>query len=202
QLVRPRRRPARGEDRIRHIVELNEDFAVALRHALTGSKIEGHALPTPIINVRLQRDKGLGLAVVTELVGVAGHRLTVDRSAYILSGYRRSLDVRSGNRTKRAKHLHLLVPDGGRVEVARRLHGDQGKQLKHMVLNHVTQCARALIEFGAALQPDSLGDRDLDVIYVRRIPQRFEQQVRESQREQVLNRLLAEIMVDAKGAVL
>ena len=37
---------------------------------------------------------------------------------------------------------------------------------------------------------------------MRRVPQRLEQQVREPQREQVLDRLLAEIMVDAKGAIL
>ena len=60
QLVRPGRRAARGEDRIRHVLELDEDLGVALGHALAGAQVEGHALPAPIVDVRLQRDEGLG----------------------------------------------------------------------------------------------------------------------------------------------
>ena len=73
QLVRPRRRAARGEDRIRYVLELDEDLGVALRHALAGAQVEGHALPPPIVDVGLQGDEGLGVAVMADLVGIAGH---------------------------------------------------------------------------------------------------------------------------------
>ena len=112
------------------------------------------------------------------------------------------LGVGGGDRPQRAQHLHLLVAHRGRVEVGRRLHRHQREQLEHVVLHHVAQRAGALVIIGAALQPDRLGDGDLHVVDVRRVPQRLEQHVGEPQREQVLDRLLAEIMVDAERAVL
>src|SRR4029450_2625436 len=44
--------------------------------------------------------------------------------------------------------------------------------------------------------------RDLDVLAPAGIPQRLEQPIAESKREQVLHRLLAEIVVDAEGPLL
>src|SRR6266404_2175821 len=73
QLVRPRCRPARGKNRIRHVLELDEDLGVALRHALAGPKVEGDTLPSPVVDVGLDRNEGLGCAVVASLLGVAGH---------------------------------------------------------------------------------------------------------------------------------
>ena len=60
----------------------------------------------------------------------------------------------------------------------------------------------AVVIIAAAFEPDRLGDGDLDVVDVRAVPQRLEHRVGEAQREQVLDRLLAEIMVDAEGALL
>ena len=71
-----------------------------------------------------------------------------------------------------------------------------------MVLHHVAQRAGIVVEPLAALEADGLGDRDLDVVDIRRVPQRLEQHVGEAQRQQVLHRLLAEIMVDPEDALL
>ena len=60
----------------------------------------------------------------------------------------------------------------------------------------------AVVIIAAAFQPDRLGDGDLDMVDVRAVPQRLEHQVGEAQREQVLHRLLAEIMVDAEDPLL
>ena len=60
----------------------------------------------------------------------------------------------------------------------------------------------AVVIIAAALEPDRLGDGDLDVVDVRAVPQRLEHRIGEPQREQVLDRLLAEIMVDPERAVL
>ena len=60
----------------------------------------------------------------------------------------------------------------------------------------------ALVIAGAAFQPDGLADRDLDVGDALRVPYRLEQRVAEAQRQDVLHRLLAEIMVDAERALL
>ena len=93
QLVRLRRRAARGEDRVRHVLELNKDLGVAGRHALAGAQVERDALPPPIVDVRLQGDEGLGLALVADFLGVARHRFSVDRAPGILSGDDMRLDV-------------------------------------------------------------------------------------------------------------
>lgn len=51
----------------------------------------------------------------------------------------------------------------------------------------------------AMFNADLLGNRDRDVIDETLIPNRLEQRIRESKRENVLNRLFAEIVVDAKN---
>ena len=103
---------------------------------------------------------------------------------------------------ERAQHLDLLVAHRGRIEVGRRLHRHQREQLQHVVLNHVAQRAGAVIIIGAAFEPDRFTDGDLDMVDVRAVPQRLEHQIGEAQGEEVLDRLLAEIMVDAENPVL
>ena len=71
-----------------------------------------------------------------------------------------------------------------------------------MVLDHVAERAGLVIIIAAALEPDRLRDGDLDMVDVRAVPQRLEQRIGEAQSEQVLDRFLAEIMVDPEGAVL
>ena len=59
-----------------------------------------------------------------------------------------------------------------------------------------------LVEAGAALDPHRLGDRDLDVVDELPVPDRLEDAVREPQRQHVLHRLLAEVVVDPEDLVL
>ncbi len=59
-----------------------------------------------------------------------------------------------------------------------------------------------LVVAGAALDPDRLGDGDLDVVDELAVPDRLEDAVREPQREHVLDGLLAEVVVDAEDLVL
>jgi hypothetical protein len=71
-----------------------------------------------------------------------------------------------------------------------------------VVLDHVAKRAGAFVIILAALDADRLGDADLDMVDVTAVPQRLEQRVGEAQREQILDRLLAEIMVDPERALL
>ena len=71
-----------------------------------------------------------------------------------------------------------------------------------MVLHHVAQRAGGLVIARAILQPDRLGDRDLDVVDPARVPHRLEQRIAEAQRQDVLDRFLAQIMVDAERPLL
>ena len=55
-----------------------------------------------------------------------------------------------------------------------------------------------LVERAAALDADRLGDGDLDVVDELAVPDRLEDAVGEPQHQQVLHRLLAEVVVDAE----
>ena len=55
-----------------------------------------------------------------------------------------------------------------------------------------------LVELAAPLDADLLGDRDLHVVDVLATPERLEDGVGEAEDQQVLHRLLAEVVVDAE----
>ena len=61
---------------------------------------------------------------------------------------------------------------------------------------------RRHVKVAAALDSNGLGDGNLDMVDMGAVPQRLEQGIGEPQRQQVLDRFLAEIMVDAEGPLL
>ena len=66
-----------------------------------------------------------------------------------------------------------------------------------MVLDHVAQRARFLVISAAAFHADRFGRRDLHMIDISAVPQRLEDAVAEAEGHDVLDRFLAQIMVDA-----
>ena len=71
-----------------------------------------------------------------------------------------------------------------------------------MVLDHVASGADAVVVAAATTQADIFGHGDLDVVDVVRVPDRVEQLIGEAQRQDVLHRLLAQVVVDAKDRIL
>ena len=71
-----------------------------------------------------------------------------------------------------------------------------------MVLDHIAQSACAVIKADPAFKANRFRNGDLDVVDMRRVPQRFEQDIGKAQCQQVLDRFLAEIVIDPKGPVL
>ena len=67
-----------------------------------------------------------------------------------------------------------------------------------MVLDDVLRHARLLVELAATLDADLLGDGDLHVVDVLAVPERLEEAVGEAEDEEVLDRLLAEVVIDAE----
>ena len=67
-----------------------------------------------------------------------------------------------------------------------------------MVLDHVAQRAGGVVVAGALLQADGFGHGDLHVVDPAGVPQGFEQDIGEAQRQQVLDRFLAQVVVDAE----
>ena len=71
-----------------------------------------------------------------------------------------------------------------------------------MVLHHVAQRPGGIVIAAARADAERLGDRDLHVVDEGGVPQRLVEDVAEAQHHQVLHRLLAEVVVDAKDLVL
>jgi hypothetical protein len=71
-----------------------------------------------------------------------------------------------------------------------------------MVLDDVTDDAGLLVESRPVLDADRLADRDLDMVDVGVVPDGLEDRVGEAEREDVLDGLLAQVVVDAEDLAL
>ena len=71
-----------------------------------------------------------------------------------------------------------------------------------MVLHEVAQRAGAVVVARADADADVLGRGDLDVVDVVAVPERLEQPVGEAERQDVLDGLLAQVVVDAEDLAL
>ena len=105
-------------------------------------------------------------------------------------------------RVQRAQHLHLLVAHRSAVKSIGGSIAVSATSCSRWFWNDVADRARLLVERGAALDADRLGDGDLDVVDELAVPDRLEDPVREPQREHVLDRLLAEVVVDPEDLAL
>ena len=97
----------------------------------------------------------------------------------------------------RLEEVELRVAD--RIEVGPGgwgLHGHQGERLQEVVLDDVPEAADRVVEAAAVLDAEVLRHRDLHGLDVAAVPDRLEQGVREAQVGDVLDRLLAEEVVD------
>ncbi len=102
----------------------------------------------------------------------------------------------------RLQDLDLLVADLFGGEAHRRLHRHVAEQLEHVVLDQVTQRTGVVVVAGAGADAEILRHGDLNVVDVVAVPKRLEHAVGEPERQHVLHRLLAEIVVDAEDLVL
>ena len=107
--------------------------------------------------------------------------------------------VLAANRLQGVEHLELFVTDDIGVHGIRRLHGHEAEQLQHVVLNHVPQGAGGVVVACPTGNAQFLGDGDLYVVYPGGVPERLEKRVAEAQRNQVLDRFLAEVVIDPEG---
>jgi hypothetical protein len=71
-----------------------------------------------------------------------------------------------------------------------------------VVLDHVLESAGALVVAAAALDAETFRHGDLDVVDVSAVPDGLEDAVGEAEDEDVLDGLLAQVMVDAVNLIL
>ena len=104
--------------------------------------------------------------------------------------------VGRGRDAHRVEEPRLRLADGAGIERRRRLHADVGQHLHEVVLEHVADDAGVVVILAPRLHAHRLGRRDLDVVHVRGVPERLEHRVGQAEGEQVLHRLLPEVVVD------
>src|SRR5680860_1318603 len=172
------------------MLEDHSDLGGGRRQCLAGPDEERHAGPTPAVHLQAQRHVGLGhgclphagnLAVPVVLPAHTDGRVDVGHCP---------------------EHLDPLVPQRTVTGPRRRLHGDEGKHLQEVVLDHVTQRTHRVVEGAPVLDAEVLGQGDLHSGHMLAIPHRLEQRIGESQEVDVQHRLLAQEVVDAQDLVL
>ncbi len=137
----------------------------------------------------MRADVGLG--------AVAGQRLADQMSGAVLTPHGELVDAVGGDRPDGFEHIHLFGAHLVRLKCDRRLHRHQTHQLEEVILDHVAQGAGAVVVAAAVLHADGLGDGDLHRVHVARVPYGLEQSVREAESQDVLDGLLAQVVVDA-----
>ena len=189
------------KDRVRYRAEIDDDLRIAAGQPFTGTQVERHAGPAPVLHLGAQCDKSFAGAVRRYLgfIKVAADWLSVDRAGPVLAAHHIACNAFGGEGFQRAQHLEFFITD--RIGVVGRwwFHRDHRQQLQRVVLDHVAHCASAVVKGATRADSEPFSQCDLDIGDAFAAPQRFEQGIAEAQRHQVLHRRLAEVMVDAKG---
>lgn len=161
--------------------------------------MEGNAGPAPVVDVRGDAGEGFHVAAFRRLIGLC--RLAVDGAGGIAAAHAVAGGMLGVEGAQGAQHLDLLVADAVGFERSRRFHRHQAQQLQDMALHHVTQGAGACVVRVAAVHAFALCDQDVHRLDVVAVPHRLQQGVAEAQGDQVLNRSLAQIVIQAEHAV-
>ncbi|MNZ46707.1 hypothetical protein D3C78_643970 [compost metagenome] len=184
--------------RIGRRLEADGDFGVTYAHALAGTQVERHAHPTPIVDHYLQGHIGLGLAgrIHPWLLPVPGQFLAAQLASGVLPAYGvlQGHGLRPGS--DGTDYLGLFTAHGIGAEGRWRLHGDHRQELEQVVGHHVAQGTGVVIKRAATLHADRFSGGDLYMIDVMVVPEGFEQAVGKTADQDVLHRLLAQVMVD------
>ena len=99
------------------------------------------------------------------------------------------------------KHLGLLAVDRTIALISRRFHGQQRNNLEQVILNDVAQAAGAFVKRAAPFHAEILGQRDLHAGHAVAVPDRFEERIGKAEVEDIHDRLLPEIVVDAEDGI-
>ena len=183
---------------MRHFLEGHHEFRDVILQPLSGAQVEGDTRPAPGIDVHFQRDKGFGAAVGSDigLLEVSGYRHAPNRTGFVLAAHRFGEHITIAQRAQRSQDFELLVAHCIRVAARRRLHGHDAQQLKQVVLNHIAHGAGLVVEIAAAFHPKLFRNGDLHVLDQATPPQRLEQCVAETQCHEILNCLLAQVVIN------
>ncbi len=179
-----------GEQRLGRTGQLDHGLERGGRHHLSGTHEERHPGPPPRVDVQPERGERLGRRA-------GGHPRLVPVVVELAAHQTPGVD-----RAHRPHDLHLLVAQRVGRRVHRRLHGQVRDHLEQVVLHDVPDRTDLVVEPSASRDPERLRHRHLHRRDVVTVPQRFEEGVCEAEGEQVLDRLLAQEVVDPQDRLL
>src|SRR5262249_30647748 len=156
----------------------------------TGANIDRHIRPAPRVNVQFESDERFN--------GGSGSNTCNLLITIVLSPN----DVFGVKRPHGFQQAGLLVSLSFTLFTGRWVHGEIGQDLQHMILDHIANRARLVVKLSSILDPETLSHRDLNTSYIVTIPYRFQHRVREAGIENVLDRLLTKVVINAKDALL
>ena len=169
------------------------------QRACRASQIERRARPAPVVYLQAHHDERFRPGVRRHFLfaAVARHGNAGQLAGRVLTAQGELPRLLGRNAPQRLEHLELLVADGFGLEDDRRFHCHDRQQLQHVVFDHVAEGADLVVVPTASLDAHGLGDRQLDVIDEVSVPDRFEDAVGQPKRQQILNRLLSQVVIDA-----
>ena len=180
--------------------KLDLDLGQFLRQSLSMTQQERHTLPAPVVDLGAQRDVGLGLRfrLDARFVQITQQRFAIDVRRLVLPANMGPLPIAEIRAAYGAPDFDLLVPDRFGREFRRRLHRDERKNLEHVILDHVAKgTGPVVVRAAPVFDTDRLRDGNLDELDVVTVPERLEDRVVEAKAENVLDRLLSEVVIDA-----
>ena len=183
--------------------EGEDHLAEPLGQSLARPQVKGHPLPTPIVDEQLHGHVGLGGAagIYPGLLAVAADWITAGSAWSVLAPHAAFPRLVFIGQVGGLEHLGFLVAHGLGVKPPRRFHGGEGQHLGQVVLHHVAQGPRAFVVAGPLFHSDRFSGRDLHAGDVVAVPDRFENGVGEAQHQDVLDRFLAQVVVDPEDLV-
>ena len=188
--------PAPSNSRRSGLAQDDRDLRRPMGQALARAQEEGNVLPARVVDPGAQRHERLDGRLRRDpfLVPVPGHLVSLDHAGRVLTPD----ELVRGERAHGLEQLRLAVANVLRGERVGRLHRHEREHLEQVVLDHVAQRAGLLVVAAAPLDAGGLGDRDLDVVDRLAAPGPLDHRVGEPEDQDVLHRLLAEVMVDAE----
>jgi hypothetical protein len=128
--------------------------------------------------------------------------VAVDQAGGVLGAHDRTIHLQRVERHDGAQHVDLLVAHRIGVVGHGRLHRREGDKLHRVVLHHVADRAGLVVVAAARAHAQALGHGDLHVIDIVAVPDRLEDAVAEAEDQDILHRLLAQVVVDAVDLLL
>src|ERR687889_77630 len=189
--------PGPGKRRVRCRLELDGDLRDPLRQPLARPDVERHSRPPPVVYKKLSRDVRLGRRVRRHvlLLAISRNLLAPHPAPGVLTPNGIALDLVLRDAADRFEDLYLLLAHRLGIEGDRRLHSGEAEDLHEVVLDDVAECSGLLVEGAAGADAYVLGYRDLDVVHVMLAPDGLEDAVGEPERQDILHRLLAKVVV-------